>query len=566
LPHGGPGRSVFGQCALTEFKVVASPLADPDQTTELCFADVSADVNPTRRKLEAIFPDPKRPDRVIGPIDFANDDDELTAWGIDVGPGRSNVPRKAVFVLDQPLDCAAGVRLTFKLVQMHGETIDNDTQTNNLGRFRLSSTTQAGAKADPLPRAVRKILSIPQANRSAEQGEELFSYWRTTVPEWQTENDHIEALWKQHPHGTSQLVLEERAEPRQTRRLERGDFLHPAEVVTPGVPEFLHPLSADEPPTRLTFARWLVDRRSPTAARSIVNRVWQAYFGTGLVATAEDLGTQGEPPSHPELLDWLAVELMEHHWSLKYLHRLIVTSATYQQSSVIAPEQLATDSANRLLERGPRFRADAEMVRDIALAASGLVDLEIGGPSVYPPAPEFLFQRPVSFAPKSWDFDTGPEKYRRALYTFRYRSVPYPALATFDAPIGDVACARRVRSNTPLQALTTLNEALFLECAGGLAAKTVCDGGKSDIERLTYVVRRCLSREPTEDELSVLIGFLDRQRQRFESGDADPMPLISDMPQSMLQKSLATASPAELAAWTTVGRVVLNLDETITKE
>ncbi len=168
----------------------------------------------------------------------------------------------------------------------------------------------------------------------------------------------------------------------------------------------------------------------------MVNRVWQAYFGVGLVRTAEDLGTQGEPPSHPELLDWLAVEFMDHGWSLKHLHELIVSSATYQQASIMQPEQLARDPDNRLLERGPRFRVDAEVVRDVALDVSGLLNLEMGGPSVFPPAPDFLFKPPTSFHMKRWNYDTGPEKYRRALYTFRYRSVPYPALQNFDCPDG----------------------------------------------------------------------------------------------------------------------------------
>jgi hypothetical protein len=224
-------------------------------------------------------------------------------------------------------------------------------------------------------------------------------------------------------------VLQERSEKRKTHRLDRGNFLAPAEEVSPGVPDFLHSLTvtpgADARATRLDFARWLADRRSPTTARSIVNRIWQSYFGTGLVSTAEDLGTQGEPPSHPELLDWLAVELMDHNWSLKHLHRLIVTSSTYQQASAVTPELLERDPANRLLARGARFRVDAEVVRDIALAASGLLYHKIGGPSVYPPAPEFLFKPPASYGDKTWIVDTGPNRYRRALYTFRFRSVPY---------------------------------------------------------------------------------------------------------------------------------------------
>ena len=251
----------------------------------------------------------------------------------------------------------------------------------------------------------------------------------------------------------------------------RGDFLKPGKVGRARGAVVLEPAAAGAPRTRLTFARWLVDRNSPTTARSLVNRVWQAYFGTGLAATSEDLGLQCDPPSHPELLDWLAVEFMENGWSLKHLHRLIVTSAVYRQSSRPTPELLARDPYNRLLARGPRSRVDAELVRDIALAASGVLDPKIGGPSVCPPAPAFLFQPPTSYGPKVWNEAAGPERYRRALYTFRYRSVPYPMLQAFDAPNGDFACVRRTRSNTPLQALTTLNEPIYhgMRTSPGLA-------------------------------------------------------------------------------------------------
>ena len=231
-------------------------------------------------------------------------------------------------------------------------------------------------------------------------------------------------------------------------------------------------MAATKDPARLAFARWLVDRRSPTTARSIVNRVWQSYFGIGIVSTSEDLGTQAEPPTHPELLDWLAVEFMDQGWSLKELHRLIVCSATYRQNSLVTPEGLTRDPYNRLLARGPRFRVDAEIVRDIALAASGLLDAKVGGRSVSP-LPRFMLMPPVSYGPKIWPVETGPERYRRALYTFRYRSLPYPGLQAFDAPNGDSSCVRRSRSNTPLQALTTLNEPVFMECARNLAIETL---------------------------------------------------------------------------------------------
>lgn len=573
LPHGGPGRSIYGTFGLTEFQVEAAPLAQPDQRTRLKFAGATADVNPPERDLENTFDNRSDKRRVTGPIEFANDGNELTAWTVEIGPGRSNVPRKAVFVLDKPLELPGGAVLTLRLAQQHGGWNSDDNQNNNLGRFRFAVTAADKPAADPLPSDVRAILQVPARERSPQQIERVFSYWRTTVPAWQEENRRIEALWQSHPRGTTQLVLQERDQPRPTHRLERGNFLAPSEAVTPGVPAFLHPLATSgsvvAQPTRLDFARWLADRRSPTTARAMVNRIWQAYFGTGLVATAEDLGTQGDAPSHPELLDWLAVELMDHGWDLKHLHRMIVTSATYRQSSAVTPELLARDPANRLLTRGARYRVDAEIVRDIALSASGLLNGMIGGPSVYPPAPKFLFEPPSSYGPKKWGHDTGPNRYRRAMYTFRYRSVPYPALQNFDAPNGEFACARRVRSNTPLQALTTLNEPLFMECARALAMQVFTVSNADDGERMQQLVRRCLSREPQSAELQVLGGFLARQKQRFTAGGADPWSLIAvddAAKKELLNELPGGASPADLAAWTAVARVVLNLDETITKE
>ncbi|MCA9112087.1 MAG: DUF1553 domain-containing protein, partial [Planctomycetaceae bacterium] len=260
-----------------------------------------------------------------------------------------------------------------------------------------------------------------------------------------------------------------------------------------------------------------------------------------------------------------AVELMDNGWSLKRLHRLIVSSATYRQSSTVTPELVARDPNNRLLARGPRYRVDAELVRDIALASSGLLNPKVGGPSVYPPAPAFLFQRPASYGPKVWAFDEGADKYRRGLYTFRFRSVPYPALQTFDSPNGDIACARRSRSNSPLQALTTLNEPLFVECARALASQTVAEGGKDDAERIRFSFRRCVAREPQAEEAQVLSSFLVAQREKFAAAGADPWPLICETEEHPSELP-GGVTPAELAAWTALSRVVLNLDETITKE
>ncbi len=548
LPMNGPGRSIQGTCALTEFEVEADG-------AKVKFAKATADYNQPEKDLEPIFYDKTTRHRVTGPIDFAIDGKDETAWGIDAGPGRRNQPRNAVFLAEKPISATT---LVIRVRQNHGGWNSDDNQNNNIGRLRLSITSAPGATADVVPAGVRTILEIPKDRRTPEQTQTIFSYWRTTVPDFKEANARIEALWAQYPEGDAQLVLQNRIDPRETHLLTRGDFLKPAAAVTPGVPAFLNPLPASN---RLEFAKWLVDPKTPTTARSIVNRVWQAYFGTGIVATAENFGTQCEPPSHPELLDWLSVDFMENGWSLKKLQKLIVMSATYRQSSNVTQEAYARDPYNVLLARGPRFRVDAEIVRDIELKASGLLNDKVGGPSVYPPAPEFLFQPPVSYGPKNWFEEKGENRYRRALYTFRYRSVPYPMLQTFDAPNGDSSCVRRSRSNTPLQALTTLNEPLSIEAARHLALKTLREGGTTDAERLTYAFRRCVARKPTDSEAHELLGFLEKQSVRLRDGWIDTWSLTGEPP-----KLPDGVTPVQLGAWTALSRILLNLDETITKD
>jgi mono/diheme cytochrome c family protein len=566
LPLGGPGRSLRGTAALTEFKAEAAPADAPTKVTELKFAKATTDFEQPEMPIDPIFDDQSGKKRVTGPVEFAIDGKEETAWGIDAGPGLRNQPRKAVFTLAEPISFPLGTILTISLAQDHGGGEESD----NFGRFRLSITNSPGATADPLPKEVRDILAIPAAERTPLQVQTVFGYWRTTVPPWKTENNQIAEIWRGYPEGSAQLVLATRDMPRETHILTRGDFLKPTKRVEPGVPAFLHPLPQDDSwkdgqPTRLTFARWLAARDSPTTSRSIVNRVWQAYFGIGIVATSENFGTQCEPPSHPELLDWLAVQFMDQGWSLKKLHRLIVTSATYRQSSKVTPDLLEKDPYNRLLARGPRFRVDAEIVRDIALSAGGLLNPAVGGPSVFPPAPGFLFLPPVSYTAKPWHESTGDEVYRRGLYTFRYRSVPYPVLETFDAPNGDMSCVRRARSNSPLQALTTLNEPVFVEAARALAAHTLADGGRTDDQRLVYAFRRCVAREPNPAEKVELLGFLQKATRRYGNGELNPWDLLGGNAAlaPLLPKHV---TPAQVAGWTAVSRVLLNLDETITKE
>ena len=575
LPFGGPGRSYKGVCALTEFEVESAPVTDPNKTTKLKFAKASSDVNPPETELELKFNDKSGKRRVSGPIEFAMDGKEETGWSIDVGPGLRNQPRKAVFNLEAPIVNKDSTILNFYLSQRHGGTNNNDNEQQGIGRFRLSMTTAPNATADPLPANVREVFSIPRAQRTKAQVDAVFDYWRTTVPEWREYNQQIATLWKHYPAGTTQLVMDERVEMRDTFTLKRGDFLRPDKKIDPGVPAFLHALPANATPNRLTFAKWLVARNSPTTARAVVNRLWQAYFGTGLVATSEDLGKQSDRPSHPELLDWLAVELMEpttdHRppttkpWALKNFHRLIVNSATYRQSSKATPQPLEKDPLNRLLARAPRLRVEGEIVRDIALSASGLLNPKIGGRSVFPPSPEFLYLPPASYGAKNWKVETGADRYRRALYTFRFRSVPYPMLQTFDTPNGDVSCVRRARSNTPLQALTTLNETLFLEAARALALKTLHEAGVTDAARLEFAFRRVLARKPTMQESTELLNLLSKQHERFTSGALNPWNFTTDDPNKpfALPKGITMS---QFAAWTVLSRVLLNLDEAITKE
>ncbi|MBI1322435.1 DUF1553 domain-containing protein [bacterium] len=566
LPLGGPGRSIYGLFGLSEFIVTVAPKGKPGEAKPVRIVRASADANPPVKPLDPAFDDRSGKSRVTGPISFAIDDKPETAWTTDLGPGRSNVPRQAVFVFDKPVEFPDGAIVTVRLNQSHGGWNSDDNQNNNLGRFRLSITPDPAATADPVPARVREAIAVEPAKRSEGQNATIFSHFRTLQPDFVELNRRIESAWTEHPQGSSQLVLANREAPRMTHRLERGDFLKPKETVAPGVPGFLNRSRAgDDVDPRLRFALWIADRDAPTTARSIVNRVWQSYFGTGLVATSEDLGSQSEPPSHPELLDWLAVDFMDNGWSFKHLHRMITSSATYRRSSAPTADQLQRDPFNRLLARGPRVRVDAEAVRDIALAASGLLNPAVGGPSVFPPAPAFLFQPPVSYGPKVWPEDKGPNRYRRSLYTFRFRSIPYPVLQTFDAPNGDFSCVRRSRSNTPMQALVTLNETTFVEAAKALALKTATEGGTDDSARATFAFRRCLARKPTAEEVAELVRLKTESARSLQGDSARAWKLAALDPAKPPQLP-AEMTAADLAGWVAVSRVLLNLDETITKE
>jgi hypothetical protein len=360
----------------------------------------------------------------------------------------------------------------------------------------------------------------------------------------------IATLQKEMPIIPTTLVLQERKKPRDTYVMLGGDFLRKGAAVAPGVPRVLPSLAKKDRPTRLDLARWLVDGRNPLTARVAVNRLWQQYFGLGLVETENDFGKQGTPPSHPKLLDWLAAEFMApspqpspppggegrvRGWSMKTMHWLIVRSATYRQSSRNRPELATIDARNRLLARQNRLRLDAEVVRDVALASSGLLTRTINGPSVYPPQPNGVYA--FTQVPRNWQPSRGADRYRRGLYTFFWRSAPHPDLTVFDASDALSACTRRNRSNTPLQALTLLNDQGFYEFAQALAKRILHEGPNDDRDRIAFAFRLCLGRQPNDRERQALERLLQRQRG---------------------------AKP--LDAWTKVARVMLNLDEFITRE
>lgn len=484
----------------------------------------------------------------------AIDEDLQSGWSVDGGQGQAH---NAVFQFAEPL--AAGGDLELEL-------ICERYYAAGLGKFRVSFTTADDAKASALPdeayavllnyREQERLASLLESSGAAADRELLLRQFARVAPELAKERRKIEELRAQMPKLPTTLVMRERppGHARPTFRQHRGEFLQPKEEVTPGVPSFLPPLPADAPPNRLTLAKWLVSRENPLTGRVVMNRHWEAFFGRGLVRTLEDFGFQGELPSHPDLLDWLAVEFVKQGWSQKKMHKLIVMSATYQQSSHVTAELRERDPLNVLLARGARFRMEAETVRDAALVASGLFSDRIGGPSVYPPQPPGVSTE-GAYGALAWKTSEGPDRYRRGLYTFAKRTTPYAMTATFDGPSGEACLAKRERSNTPLQALTLLNDTVFMECARALG-QFAANADGDEAARVEMLFRHCLTRAPSNEDREKLVQFYKAQLARFASGELKAVDLLDVKEGERLN---------ERAAWTAVARVLLNLDETVTK-
>ena len=415
-----------------------------------------------------------------------------------------------------------------------------------------------------LPADVRAALLVAPAQRTADQKKVLADHYAKIDKRLAELTKAVADHAKTAPTPTLAQTLAE-GPPRKTHVHIRGDFLRKGVEVEPGVPAVLHPLRPTPPregspgrPTRLDLAEWLVAPENPLTARVTVNWVWHKYFGRGLVATLEDFGTRGEKPSHPELLDWLATEFVRQKWSLKALHRLIVTSATYRQSSAARPELRERDPLNVLLARQNRLRLEAEILRDNALTVSGLLHRKLGGPSVRPPQPAGIAELTYAGAAR-WVESTGPDRYRRGLYTWFQRTSPYPMLMTFDAPDSNVCCVKRERSNTPLGALTLLNDAVFVECAQAFGRRIVQEESGGPEARVRHAVRIALAREPTAKERAVLLRLYEEALARYKAHPAAAAQLVGAY-------QPIGADPAEAAAWVVVARTLMNLDEFITRE
>jgi hypothetical protein len=470
---------------------------------------------------------------------LATDGDPQTGWNC---AGRMGEAHEAIFVLGEPVQAQ---KLEVKM--MFGRHY-----ACSLGRFRISATTDTrGADARGLGEEVEELLLISDGELTAAQRAKLRESFLLNAPELAEHAKKVREARKPPAYETTLVMRERPAQnPRPTFIHNRGEYIQPTDRVEPDVPAFLNQLPPGSAHDRLAFARWLVSRDNPLTARVVVNRAWAAFFGRGIVKTTEDFGYQGDLPSHPELLDWLAVDFMNQGWSMKKLHRLIVTSATYRQSSKVAPAMLAKDAENRLLSRFPRIRLEAEMVRDGTLQAAGLLSLKLGGPPVRPPQADGVSD--VAYGNPKWEASAGVDRYRRSLYTYVKRTAPFALYNTFDAPTGESCIARRDVSNTPLQALTLLNDVTFVEAAQALGKLLATHNG-ADEDRLDLAYERILCRRPRAGELPRLREFVQTQRERFSKGELDP-------------KAFAGKdADAERAAWTALARALFNLDEVVTK-
>ena len=534
----GPGAAPNGNFVLTEFRVAASARGQPVKNVGLskAIAEHSQDTFP-----------------VANAIDGRDD----TGWAILPYTGQAH---SAIFEVTNPIPGGAGTMLTLVL------DFQSVYPKHLIGRFRLSATTSpnpCGAKS--LPPNVHAALRVTPAKRTPAQTKEIDPYYQSIAPALALVRAEIASLEQKKAillKDTPTVLISVSVPPRTIHVLPRGNWLvDSGPVVEPAVPAVLpQPKFAGPRGTRLDLAKWLVERDNPLTARVFANRMWKLFFGMGLSKSLEDLGSQGELPTHPELLDWLAVEFMDSGWNVKHLVKVLVMSETYRQSSKPRADLKEHDPFNRLLARQARFRFDAEMVRDNVLALSGLLSEHVGGPSVKPYQPAGYWSA-LNFPVREWRNDTGAALYRRGLYTHWQRSFPHPSMVAFDAPSREECTVERPRSNIPQQALVLLNDPTYVEAARVFAERIMKEGGKTPEERAAWALRAAVSRQPLEPEVKVLAALYAKHAKEYAADKTAATKLLATGARPMPKD----VDAAELAAWTSVARAILNLHEVITR-
>lgn len=550
LTNGGAGRSSNSNVVLTEFEVYSA--SAPAE---------GAEPNWQRAKLSKAWADHEQPDGDFK-INNAIDGKPQTGWAIQ-GHAKKE-PRTALFQFETPITSEAEhwVKVVLKHESIYAQ--------HQFGRIRLALTQQTPIRTD-VPAEILAIINIEPEQRDQKQVNQLQKHYREEVTTDAAYIDVRNQLAAQQKARTdldntipTTLIWKEKAKPEPARILKRGEYDQPGDEVTRRTPLYLPPMPVEASQDRLGLAQWLIDPQNPLTARVTVNRFWQQLFGTGIVKTSEDFGLQGEPPSHPLLLDWLAVTFLQDGWDVKQLMKRMVLANSYRQASVITPEKLQRDRANRLLSRGPRFRLDAEMLRDQALFVGGLLVEQQGGPSVKPPQPDGLWKAVGYSGSNTVKFvaDQGPEKvHRRTLYTFVKRTAPPPQMNIFDGPSREACTVRRERTNTPMQALLLFNDPQYVEAAIALATRGMTAGGDDQYAVARELLWLALQREPNSTEIDSLVQGYQADLETFQSAPEEAEKLVN---LATTPVAADKAKPA-LAAWTMAANLLLNLDEVVTK-
>ena len=529
LPSKGPGLTSHGNFVLSEFRAYVVDSEEPNKKVSLPFSSAKADFSQNKWTVQAA-------------IDGKNE----TGWAISPQTGKSH---QATFLLKKPLPAKEASNLRIEMAQLYGTK-------HVIGRFRIMAVT-GEQSSDIAPENVLKALLVDATKRNDAQRKLLADHFAKTDPKTTKIRKQLDDLRKKAPKPSTtnvRVITQRKTNPRKTHVFRRGEFKQPLHEVREGGLSLLHPFkprNEQGPGDRLDLARWLIDPTNPITPRVTVNQVWAHLFGHGLVRTPEDFGVRGEPPTHPQLMDWLANHFVhDAKWSRKELIRLIVRSSTYRQSSNHRSELAGLDPNNELLHRQNRFRVEAEIIRDLNLAAAGLLSGKVGGASVFPPMPAGIAN--LSYANSfKWNASKGTDRYRRGLYTFFKRTSPHPNLLTFDCPDSNVACVKRNRSNTPLAALVTLNNVTYVEAAKALAQRILKEAPPKDEERIAHGFRLCVARSPQPNETEAFADLLRDSRSWYEKHPEDAKTFGGD---------------SETAAWTATVRIMLNMDEFLTRE